>query len=1362
MPRRLVISIRVKGTDLPAVTVSLKGMLKSYFAKNPGFSHVRLDAESKKGRISVEGVGDADLMEYLRKACAELGTARGWQIRTEVAEAPEEAVNAAEESAPAIPRAPDVLQSAPQIESKRMWRYRILLTADVMQRLALVQQERREPLEQALLALASGDWERWGDGEMQGFSSWREEGDHGFLFTLHIPGVGVLVWERVTSVDLLGRIAYPVGAYYDTPPPSSYFMPHVVLHALESGLPQPSFTFNFMGHLYKEEPGLVREVLSEPPTEVDELAYTEELYLLSPNRIGDVLIGQQTGLPLHLSEEQVAVIGVPGPILLSGEAGSGKTSVITQWLVINHLRHQGISPPPEPMSQLFVTFSERLRDRTGFEFSTMLPPVARDHRTEFRTYRELLWGVLELGGVRGRYPQSTEMTFERFMKEYAPKQSHTDVDPVLLWDEIRSVIKGGVTAESESFMDFAKYEQLSEERGQCKTPQHLREEYYESAQGYQNYLTKNRLWDGVDLARACVIAADIAPKYAKIACDEVQDLAPVEIVLLFRLLERKDVSDLFFTGDTAQVINPSGFLWSRLKKELSEKSGKRVIPEVHFLTRNYRSCYEIVDLVNRVLLVRRELINDEVSRIEQTPLLPAHVRPMVLRSSPVDLLKSLQSNPNTRLVLTKTARERAKLEAVLGDSVDKVTILTIEEAKGLEFEGALLWNFFLPRHEAITKNDWESVFVPEKRVRLKAEIERGDRNPYGLTYEFNLLHVGLTRARRLLFVFDEDPKMRIANLGDEVASALASAEFEDFQVHWATEAPSAEDLNEAATRLLARDTEQAHRLFALAAKAFESGGELERAAECHEVAGRYDQAARCYKASGDRPNELKMLSRRHESSGEYAEAGKLQRERGNALLKTGASSEASEAFEEARRLYDAASEHETAANCAWLSADALPSGRVVDRAVKFQSAAERAAIAGDRELAIRAYDRSLREAELAKQAGTRILPGEPIEHWIACGHLEIARLYEELQRYGEAAKAARRAAGLWRTLADIPDSVLRRSQYEESFRDALALTTRALIEAGEPTQAAARQKELLSSLREAGGIEEVQEVLNGFAELYFNAGEYDLYVDTKLDLSDWLMSRREHQLALRLLQDAIGDCKEAGLTPLVLSLAEKRVSAAEDGKDWEEAANSHRVAAQAQEELGDLRKALETLRKAGIAHLKIDDQENAEACFLDASRLASKAMSAVEAGWFCFKEVAVDAYARRNGAQLATIWVSRAGVHFAQDLDEAVLRLEKFRMEQVQQIQRIDSQRSATESSSRKVELGQRRDSELRIQAWSELALAVAYSDAAPVSGDQTLWHKADGWWDQARASFDAAGDRDALREVERLAADFRRSRASA
>jgi hypothetical protein len=1214
--------------------------------------------------------------------------------------------------------------------------YKLLLTEETMQRIARVPPGAKQKVREALHGLTSGEWEKW-EGIESGFESWRDEGDGSALFSLAIPEFGVLLWERAWSVDLLGRIPYPSGAYYEQPPPANSYSQHVVI---KSVIPQgrlSSFRLEFDGRSYKQESGLAKDNSwkRKPPT--DQVAYEEELYLLSPNILNDLLEGNQHGLPLHLSEEQTEVLSNPGPVLLSGEAGSGKTSVITQWLVINHLRHQEKVPAPSgPIRQLFVTFSILLSTHTKQEFSTMLPKTARDHRTDFMTYRQLLLGILETAGENRRFVSTNEMTFDRFMREYAPiLHKSSNIDPVLLWDEIRSVIKGGATGSSEVFLDFERYQKLSDARSQCKTPASLRDSYYDAAQDYQAYLNKNSLWDGVDLARACLANIGSAEKYEKIACDEVQDLAPVEIRLLFGLLQGP-VSNLFFTGDVAQVINPSGFLWARMKRELYDWSGGERVPDVKYLRRNYRSYREIVELTNAVLRVRRDLLDDDVSHVEQVPLLPGRVAPMVLREPPTTALTSVTSNPNRRLILTKTSSEKTRVLDFLGKARDNTSVLTIEEAKGLEFEGVLLWNFFIPRHETITKDDWEKVFTPDKRKHLRESIVRGEINPYGLTYEFNLLHVGLTRGRRVLFVYDEDSSMRIANLGGDVHKALASADANDFAIQWKTDPPTSKDLYELGARLMDRDRIQASRMFKLSAEAAEKEGKLGQAAESYAAAGAYDLAAQCYKVAEDRPSELKMLALHYSSLEQFGKAGQFLEERGGLLSRKGEVDKASEAFDDAIPLYGRAKEPLSAARCALQSAELTSTSKNRERALKFQEAADWAGRGGDHDQAILALDRAIQEARNAGLAGKAILPNEPNEDWIARLYSEIAAHEKSMGRFPEAALAARKGAQMWLNLADSPEFAQRKGQYETRFCESVASSIESYIKSGETTEAQLLQEQLIKRFR--GGIEDAKDTWNRFAALYLDVGELDSYVETTLQLTDYLVGRKEYRLSLDQIDSTVGKCKQRESSRLVLKLLQKRVDVAKEANDRVGIAESYYQLAEAYQVAEPLR-AQQNLHNAAMAYLEARQEDEAGKLLERAYRMAPAVMAPIEIGWYCYKDVALDEYVARGMLKEAFSWAKESSIHFIQDSDASKKRLEANWKEHDEEAKRLSTllKSPTAESGPKRQELEAKKQTELRSRALAEATIARVL---APTSRED-----AQRWKANAQASLKESQDEESI-----------------
>jgi len=285
MEQALVVTLTVRGTDLPAATLSVKGLLKSYFSRNPRLQRPTLDVEPKQGLITVTAVGRPDLEEYVRKATAELGTSRGWQIRYEINEVilGGAAVEAGIISS-GVPQVPSFPTAQP-VEPRRAWAYKILLSGETLLRLGQVPSAGRHQVRDTLRGLASGDWEQWGKADAVQFASWREEGDGDELFSFAVPQVGTLLWQRAWSVDLLGRLAYPLGAYYEKPPPQNSYSPHIVIRALLPPDRAPEFRFQFDGRLYKEEPGLELDDTWRRGEPQDLVAYSEELYLLSPNII---------------------------------------------------------------------------------------------------------------------------------------------------------------------------------------------------------------------------------------------------------------------------------------------------------------------------------------------------------------------------------------------------------------------------------------------------------------------------------------------------------------------------------------------------------------------------------------------------------------------------------------------------------------------------------------------------------------------------------------------------------------------------------------------------------------------------------------------------------------------------------------------------------------------------------------------------------------------------------------------------------------------------------------------------------------------------------------------------------------------
>ena len=157
-------------------------------------------------------------------------------------------------------------------------------------------------------------------------------------------------------------------------------------------------------------------------------------------------------LYLFLTHEQARLLHSEPPLLLSGTAGSGKTTIAVYFLLRHRVRQLtaaagAAAAAPEPRAggerALFLTYSphlKRLSERIyrGLVRATDLERAP--HAVRFATFGELLAEIVGHGeGERWREPPSGLAEFHTIYGNLARAARH---DPELVWEEIRAIIKG--------------------------------------------------------------------------------------------------------------------------------------------------------------------------------------------------------------------------------------------------------------------------------------------------------------------------------------------------------------------------------------------------------------------------------------------------------------------------------------------------------------------------------------------------------------------------------------------------------------------------------------------------------------------------------------------------------------------------------------------------------------------------------------------------------------------------------------------------------------------------------------------------------------------------------------------------------
>lgn len=472
-------------------------------------------------------------------------------------------------------------------------------------------------------------------------------------------------------------------------------------------------------------------------------------------------------------------------------------------------------------------------------------------------------------------------------------------------------------------MTLAEYEAL----GRKRAPNflHDRRKIHSLALRYQDELRKTGHWDQIDLTRAALRTLErnpqAKPEYDFVACDEVQDFSDLQLSLIFRL--PRDPRSLLLAGDPKQIINPSGFRWEEVRQLFYDR--RLPVPEIHHLTLNFRCVGSIVRVANQLIRLKQRLLGTRSEerldewRFQGRP-------PCLVESVPVrTMLEKVRTAGADRIILTRGEQERDALKKELETEL----VMTIREAKGLEFRTVLLWKF-----AADKKSDqlWSRI-VDQDVGRIHDALIR---------HEINLLYVGVTRARQNLVLYDGPRPSELWKAHDFRDLLFRTRETEYLDQAWQT-LSSPEEWREqgdyyqehnhfrAAGECYrnANETVLMHRALALdaerrgkygdaarhwvqtesweaAASAFEKHRDFESAMKIWVRLDRPAEVARCRLASWERDDRFEDLAQHWENQGDLEEAAGWWRRARRAdrlalvLLEMGKEAEAAAAFREAQ------------------------------------------------------------------------------------------------------------------------------------------------------------------------------------------------------------------------------------------------------------------------------------------------------------------------------------------------------------------------------------------------------------------------------------------------------------------------------
>ncbi|KAM9100051.1 TPR and ankyrin repeat-containing protein 1 isoform 1-T3 [Sarcophilus harrisii] len=389
------------------------------------------------------------------------------------------------------------------------------------------------------------------------------------------------------------------------------------------------------------------------------------------------------------------------------------------------------------------------------------------------------------------------VTYEVFANEMWSKmvKGKTPYNPALVWKEIKSFLKGSFEALScpQGRLTQEAYQKL----GRKRSPNFKedRGEIYTLFCLYQRIRSQKGYFDEEDvlynlsqrLSKLRALPWSIHELYG----DEIQDFTQAELTLLMRCIN--DPNAMFLTGDTAQsIMKGVAFRFSDLRSLFHYASKScadqkrcpvRKPKRIYQLYQNYRSHSGILNLASGVVDLLQHYFPESFDRLPRDAGLFDGPKPTVLESCSVsDLAILLRGNKRKtqpiefgahQVILVANEVAKEKIPEELGLAL----VLTIYEAKGLEFDDVLLYNFFT---DSEAYKEWKiiSSFTPsaecrneEHRPLLEVSLERAHASPGRpqllnveayklLNGELKQLYTAITRARVNLWIFDENRDKR--------------------------------------------------------------------------------------------------------------------------------------------------------------------------------------------------------------------------------------------------------------------------------------------------------------------------------------------------------------------------------------------------------------------------------------------------------------------------------------------------------------------------------------------------------------------------------------------------------------------------
>ena len=493
----------------------------------------------------------------------------------------------------------------------------------------------------------------------------------------------------------------------------------------------------------------------------------EKLAYLNPRRPSFNLLDKV----ISFDDAQHEVFALTPPLIVIGSAGSGKTV-----LTLEKMKQA-------TGSILYITRSAYLADRSR-ETYYGLNYENDGQDLSFLSYAEFIESI--------RVPDTREIAFADFARWFSRHRVATGLkDPYQLFEEINGVITG--SSADCAWLSREAYTGLGIR--QSIYAQEDRERVYDLFTKYAAHLKESRRHDVNVLSYQYQALAQ--PTWDFIVVDEVQDFTNVQMDLVLRTL--KQPGNFILCGDSNQIVHPSFFSWSGLKRHFftterplplptsqpseflgrhgragirriegfhAKSDGSAPLDLMRVLNTNYRSSKHVTEVANRILRLKHarfRSVDKESNHLAKSNAVQDGA--VLLLADEPALIRELdeKTHDSTHFaVIVLHAEQKAKAR----ERFRTPLTFSIQEAKGLEYDNIILYDFISgdqDRFREITR-DVDPEQVRQGELRFGRARDKSDKSLEIFKFHINAFYVAATRAVTNMYLVESAPQQRLFDL----------------------------------------------------------------------------------------------------------------------------------------------------------------------------------------------------------------------------------------------------------------------------------------------------------------------------------------------------------------------------------------------------------------------------------------------------------------------------------------------------------------------------------------------------------------------------------------------------------------------